>query len=116
MATRYSHTVYSDKPTAKEITDKGTALLDYVLGDNGSEEIINNPIIKAHFIVAKCKGLTKFETKPFQMAGLAASAGANILKRKWLEKFINVIYFRRLILTCRLTVRIICLHFLFLYR
>lgn len=87
LAERYSHTVYSDKPTAKEITAKGTALLDYVLGENGSMEIINNPIIKAHFIVAKCKGLTQFEAKALQMTGLIASASANILKRKWLEKF-----------------------------
>jgi hypothetical protein len=87
LADRYSHTVYSDKPTAKEITEKGTALLDYVLGENGCEEIIHNPVIKAHFIVAKCKGLTQFEAKPLQMTGLIASASANVLKRKWLEKF-----------------------------
>lgn len=87
LADRYSHTVYSDKPTAREITAKGTALLDYVLGENGSREIINNPVIKAHFIVARCRGLTQFELKPVQMAGLVASAGANAVKRKWLEKF-----------------------------
>lgn len=87
LADRYSHTVYSDKPTAKEITESGAALLSYVLGDNGCEEIINNPVIKAHFIVAKCKGLTQFEAKPIQMTGLIASASANLLKRKWLEKF-----------------------------
>ena len=83
----YSRTVYSDKPTAKEITEKGTALLEYVLGQNGCEEIINNQVIKAHFIVAKCKGLTQFEAKPLQMTGLIASASANVVKRKWLEKF-----------------------------
>ncbi|WP_299078243.1 patatin-like phospholipase family protein [uncultured Paraglaciecola sp.] len=87
LAECYSQTVYSDKPTAKEITDKGTALLDYVLGDKGCDEIINNPIIKAHFIVAKCKGLTQFEFKPLQITGLLASASANMLKRKWLERF-----------------------------
>ncbi|MEP1445126.1 MAG: patatin-like phospholipase family protein [Paraglaciecola sp.] len=87
LAERYSHTVYSDKPTAKEITEKGRALLEYVLGENGAQEIVNNPIIKAHFIVAKCKGLTQFEAKPIQMTGLIASASANVLKRKWLEKF-----------------------------
>ena len=87
LADCYSKTVYSNKPTAKEITEKGTALLSYVLGENGCEEIINNPIIKAHFIVAKCKGLTQFEAKPIQMTGLIASASANVLKRKWLEKF-----------------------------
>lgn len=87
LAERYSHTVYSDKATAKEITAKGMSLLDYVLGENGCEEIINNPIIKAHFIVAKCKGLTQYEVKPLQITGLIASASANVIKRRWLENF-----------------------------
>ncbi|MEP1383593.1 MAG: patatin-like phospholipase family protein [Paraglaciecola sp.] len=87
LAQRYSTTTYSDKPTAKEITDKGTALLDYVLGNTGVQEIVNNPIVKAHFIVAKCKGLTQFETKSLQLTGLIASAGANAITRRWLNKF-----------------------------
>lgn len=87
LAECYSQTVYSDNPTPKEITESGVALLDFVLGENGSDEIVNNPIIKAHFIVAKCKGLTQFELKPLQITGLLASASANVLKRKWLEKF-----------------------------
>ena len=87
LADRYSHTTYSDKPTPKEITDKGWALLDYVLGEQGAEEIVNNPIIRAHFIVARCSGLDRFENKPMQMTGLMASASANLVKRKWLEKF-----------------------------
>jgi len=87
LADRYARTVYSDKPSAKEITLKGKALLHYVLGENGCQEIIDNPIIKVHFIVAKCKGITQFEAKSLQMTGLLASASANMLKRKWLEKF-----------------------------
>ncbi len=87
LADRYSHTEYSDKPTAKEITLSGLELLDYVLGDNGVEEIIHNPIIKAHFIVARCKGLTQFEAKPLQLTGLLASAGANAVQRRFLQRF-----------------------------
>ncbi|MFT2090683.1 patatin-like phospholipase family protein [Paraglaciecola sp. 2405UD69-4] len=87
LAQRYSTTQYSDSPTPKEITDKGIALLDYVLGDTGAKQIVDNPVIKAHFIVAKCKGLTQFESKPLQLTGLVASAGANALKRKWLNSF-----------------------------
>lgn len=93
LAERYSHTVYSDKPDAKEITLKGLELLDYVLGDSGIDEIINNPIIRAHFVVARCTGLTRFETKPVQMAGLLASAGANAVSRKWLGRFYQRFFF-----------------------
>ncbi|GAA0859406.1 patatin-like phospholipase family protein [Aliiglaciecola litoralis] len=87
LADRYSRTEYSDKPTAREITLSGLDLLDYVLGDKGIYEIINNPIIKAHFVVARCKGLTRFESKPLQMTGLLASAGANAVKRTFLQRF-----------------------------
>ena len=93
LADRYSHTVYSDKPSAKEITLKGLELLDYMLGENGINEIINNPVIKAHFVVARCRGLTKFEAKPLQLTGLLASAGANMLKRNWLDKFYQRYFF-----------------------
>lgn len=87
LANRYSQVSYSEKPTTKEITLSSLELLDYVLGDSGIDEIVNNPVIKAHFIVARCRGLTQFENKPMQMTGLAASAGANAIKRKWLERF-----------------------------
>lgn len=93
LADRYAHTVYSEKPDAKEITLKGLQLLDYVLGEHGIEEIIHNPVVKAHFVVARCKGLTRFENKPVQLAGLAASAGANAVKRKWLDKFYQRYFF-----------------------
>ena len=93
LAERYSQTVYSDKPTAQEITLSGRKLLDYVLGDKGIEEIVSNPVFKAHFVVARCKGLTRFEAKPIQLAGLAASAGANAIKRKWLDKFYQRYFF-----------------------
>lgn len=87
LATRYSHVEYSEKPTIREITLSSLELLDYVLGDCGIDEIINNPVIKAHFIVARCKGLTRFENKPMQMTGLLASAGANAVKRTFLQRF-----------------------------
>lgn len=87
LAERYSHTVYSDKPDAREITDKGRELLNYVLGQNGIHEILHNPVIQAHFIVARCRGATALESKPFQLGGLLASAGANLIKRKHLARF-----------------------------
>lgn len=87
LANQYSQVTYSEKPTTKEISLSSLELLDYVLGDSGISEIVHNPIIKAHFIVARCRGLTRFENKSMQLAGLAASAGANAIKRKWLERF-----------------------------
>ena len=86
LATLYSQTTYSQTADANEITDKAVVLLDDVLGDNGCEEIINNPIFKAHFIVAKCRGLTTFEHKLPLMFGLIASMAFNQVDRALLAK------------------------------
>ncbi|GAB3015729.1 patatin-like phospholipase domain-containing protein [Bowmanella dokdonensis] len=87
LAERYSQTVYSERPDTAEISEKGRALLDYVLGQSGIEEIIHNSRIKVHFIVARCRGLTALEPRPLQMAGLLASAGANLFRRRLLSGF-----------------------------
>jgi hypothetical protein len=86
LATLYSQTTYSSTANANEITDKAIALLDEVLGCNGCEEIINNPVFKAHFIVAKCRGLTAFEHKLPLMFGLISSMALNQVNRGLLAK------------------------------
>jgi hypothetical protein len=86
LATLYSQTVYSAKADAKEITDKAERLLEQVLGKNGTAEIINNKIYKAHFIVAKCQGLTAFEQKFPLLLGLVSSMVLNQVDRGLLAK------------------------------
>jgi hypothetical protein len=86
LATLYSETTYSQTADAKEITEKAITLLDDVLGDTGCEEIINNPVFKAHFIVAKCRGLTALEHKLPLMFGLVASMVFNQVNRGLLAK------------------------------
>ncbi|GLX77252.1 hypothetical protein tinsulaeT_05920 [Thalassotalea insulae] len=85
LATHYSQTVYSAKANAAEITTKAKELLALMLGEHGEQEIINNPIFKAHFIVAKSNGFTASENKWLQGAGLFASYGLNRLNRKLLR-------------------------------
>ena len=93
LATSYSQTRYSsNKPTPAEITIKARALLEDVFGDNGVTEIINNPVFKAHFIVAKSNGLIASEHKLIQLLGLSKSYILNRVNRKLLggqyERFI----------------------------
>ncbi|WP_440875403.1 patatin-like phospholipase family protein [Thalassotalea sp. PLHSN55] len=85
LAKNYSETVYSANATPQEITFKARQLLDTVFGDTGVAEIIDNPIFKAHFIVAKTKGLTSSENKLLQGAGLLTSYILNRLNRKLLS-------------------------------
>lgn len=92
LAKCYSETVYSDNPKRTEITLKGRKLLDEVFGDNGSEEIINNNLFKAHFLVAKTNGLVAYENKLLQGIGLLQSMLSNGISRSLLrhqyERFI----------------------------
>ena len=93
LAKSYSQTRYSsNKPTPAEITLKARALLDDVFGDDGVTEIINNPVFKAHFIVAKSNGFIASEHKLIQLLGLSKSYMLNRINRKLLgaqyERFI----------------------------
>ncbi len=85
LADKYSHTVYSEKPDLAEITKTAIDLLDFVFGKKGPDEIINNEIFKAHFIVAKSNGLVGFENKIIQMAGLFSSILLNKIDRRLLN-------------------------------
>ena len=70
LAKSYSETRYSsNKAKPEEITTKARELLSTVFAENGIQEIINNPIFKAHFIVAKSNGFTASENKVMQLMG-----------------------------------------------
>lgn len=93
LAKKYSETVYADKVGPREITQSARELLDILFGPTGVQEIIDNPIFKAHFIVAKSKGLTASENKVVQGAGLLSSYFLNRINRKLLtSQFDRYIY------------------------
>ncbi|OJF67759.1 hypothetical protein BK026_02595 [Alteromonas sp. V450] len=86
LATSYSTTTYSEKPTPREITAKAEDLLLEMVNDIGKQEVLTNSRFKAHLIVAKCLGATRFESKFRQLSGLAMSAAANAFSRKNLSR------------------------------
>jgi len=86
LATNYSETVYSANAKSTEITEKAKILLDAVYGKTGVDEVLKNPVFKAHFIVAKCSGLTAFEQPALQMLGLCSSLVLNRLNRGLIAK------------------------------
>ena len=67
-------------------------MLAHIFGDTGVQDILTNPVFKAHFIVAKCNGLTSYENKVAQSAGLLGSILLNKIDRRLLtcqyERFI----------------------------
>lgn len=86
LADRYSRTVYSAKPTSAEITDKARELISDVIGPQNGLDIMQNPMIKSHILVAKCRGLMQSAKRPVQLSGLAMSAAVNALGRRHLER------------------------------
>lgn len=84
LAQKYAHTSYNGTPNVEDISQSAVAMLDHLFEGDGVAEIINNPIIKAHFIVAKSFGLTGFENKLVQGVGLLGSMVLNKVSRKLL--------------------------------
>lgn len=86
LANHYSRITYSKKPTLDEISTKGEAMVDVVLGQHGATEIIANAKIHPHFITAQTKGFLAFEQKLLQFAGLTKSYLLNRINRRYLAK------------------------------
>jgi len=86
LAFTYANTAYSAKPTPQEISAHAVTIVDVLFGEDGANEVINNKIFKAHFLVAKCHGLTAFDNKIMQGAGLINSMLLNKISRKLLSK------------------------------
>ena len=92
FAKNYHETIYSDKAKPEEVSTSAVEMMDAILGESGEQEIVDNPHFKAHFIVAKCKGLVASENKFLQGLGLAKSYLNNRISRPLLnsqyERFI----------------------------
>ncbi len=93
LAEKYSIETYSEKPDAAEITASARIMLDYVVGENGTAEIINNPKVQTHLVTNRCKGLLASENRLSQIVGLASSAFANMLSRSTLQYFFDRVIF-----------------------
>lgn len=86
LAYTYANTVYSTKPSPQEISNQAIHIVDQLFAEYGADEIINNEIFKAHFLVAKCNGLTDSDNKIKQGAGLITSMLLNKIDRRLLTK------------------------------
>lgn len=83
----YSQLTYPKKASLAEISQKSEQLLTHVLGNNGVNDICQNPVIKNNIVVVKSYGLAQFNSKVLQIPGLLSSAIANRVSRKNLGMF-----------------------------
>jgi hypothetical protein len=78
LAQRYIDTTYGSKyVTPKAVTDSVRDIINAMLEDDGVTSIINNPIVKAHFIVTRARGMVASENRLRQGMGLLKSARIN---------------------------------------
>ena len=85
LAKNYLETTYSNKAKPDEVSAKAVEMMDAIFGESGEQEIVDNPYFKAHFIVAKCKGLVASENKFLQGLGLVKSYLYNRISRPLLN-------------------------------
>jgi len=84
LAEFYSRQQYSERPSINEISTEASVLLDIVLGVDGEREIVDNPLLDMHIIVARARGLAATENKWSLSAGLGLCALSNALSRSLL--------------------------------
>jgi hypothetical protein len=83
----YLEQSYSDAPDIHEITAKGREILDFVLRDQGIEQILNNPLVRVHILTVRARHVLASERRSLLAAGLIGAAMLNTVSRASLGLF-----------------------------
>ncbi len=83
----YLEQSYSSDPDRGEITRKSREILELLLGDTGSEQIVNNPVLRTSIMTVRARHLTASESTPVLSAGLTLAMIANAVYRPLLGAF-----------------------------
>ncbi len=84
---------YSLQPTAQEVGAGCRVILQEILGKTGAQEIIANPVMRYHTLVARCRGLGASEQKLVQMLGMAGAMASNLVSRSAMRPFVERVLF-----------------------
>lgn len=83
----YLEQTYSDKPDIHEITARSREILRDVLGTNGIQEILENPLLRMHIMAVRSRKSSATENRWLLAASLMAAAALNAISRKTLGLF-----------------------------
>jgi len=83
----YLEQTYSDKPDMQEIADVTQNVLETVLAESGSEEILTHPVLRAQILAVRSRLSTRSDHKVLLASGLAIAAAANVVSRQSLGLF-----------------------------
>lgn len=84
---------YPDKATRAEISQVIESILDHTLGETGGQEIVNNPIMRYHNIVTRCKGLGAFENGVLQATSMLGAFIGNLATPGAMRPFVERVLF-----------------------
>ena len=83
----YLDQTYSDKPDIHEITTRSREILAEVLGADGIQEILENPLFRTHVMAVRSRKSSATENRWLLAASLMAAATMNAAGRKTLGLF-----------------------------
>lgn len=89
----YLGQTYSEKPDRDEITAKSREILDYVLGESGTAEILSHPVFRTNVMTVRSRHVTASEQPGVLVPGLLAAAALNAVSRRSLGVFFERVLF-----------------------
>ncbi|EED31553.1 alpha/beta superfamily hydrolase [gamma proteobacterium NOR5-3] len=72
---------YSERPDTREISAASMAMLAYIFGDRGTEELISHPLLHSYVLTARGRGLNSSGHRAGLALGMGSAAIANSLHR-----------------------------------
>lgn len=73
---------YESKPSPRVVSEQVEAIIQQILGPQGGQDIVDNSIIRSHFVVCRAKHLNRSNHRLGLAAGLATTAMTNIISRR----------------------------------
>ena len=89
----YLGQTYSEEPDRDEITAKSREILDYVLGESGTAEILSHPVFRTNVMTVRSRHVTASEQPAVLVPGLLAAAALNAVSRRSLGVFFERVLF-----------------------
>ncbi len=93
LAHHYSRQRYSEKPNMREISREARRLLDIVLSDEGTKQVVNNPVFKLHIVADRARGIIRSDQRHLLALGLLLCGVSNSVSRKALQWYFERIIF-----------------------
>ncbi|MDP5151179.1 patatin-like phospholipase family protein [Rheinheimera baltica] len=90
----YANITFAKNASTAEITARSAAVIDDVFPtEQHLQQVLDNPMIKLSFVVAKARRLSLARSKLLQAGSLTLAAGANLIGRKNLQYFFQRVLF-----------------------